>query len=116
MPGRKERGQREPFIPGSLRELIPVDHVPVKIDEGLDLSWLRAELADLHCADNGRPGIDPEGAVRLMLAGFLLGIVHDRRLMREARVHLAIRSFIGDAVHAALPDHAPSTRLRRRWG
>src|SRR4051794_23955923 len=38
-------------------------------------------------AVRGRPGIDPEAAVRVMLAGMLLGIVHDRRLMREAAVN-----------------------------
>jgi transposase len=36
---------------------------------------------------NGRPGIDPEAAVRLMLAGFFQGVVHDRKLMREAQVN-----------------------------
>jgi transposase len=116
MLGRKERRQLELFITGSLRELIPDDHVLVRIDQVLDLSWLRAEVADLYCADNGRPGIDPEVAVRLMLAGFLLGIVHDRRLMREAQVHLAIRWFIGYALHEALPDHSSLTRIRQRWG
>jgi transposase len=73
-------------------------------------------VAGLYCADNGRPGIDPEVAVRLMLAGFLLGMVHDRRLMREAQVNLAIRWFIGYALHEALPDHSSLTRIRQRWG
>ena len=54
--------------------------------------------------------------MRLMLAGFLLGIVHDRRLMREAQVNLAIRWFIGYALHEALPDHSSLTRIRQRWG
>jgi transposase len=90
--------------------------VLVKIDHVLDLGWLRAEVTELYCADNGRPGIDPEVAVRLMLAGFLLGIVHDRRLMREAQVNLAIRRFIGYALHEALPDHSSLTRIRQRWG
>jgi transposase len=116
MLGRKERGQLELFITGSLRDLIPDDHVLVKIDHVLDLGWLRAEVTELYCADNGRPGIDPEVAVRLMLAGFLLGIVHDRRLMREAQVNLAIRRFIGYALHEALPDHSSLTRIRQRWG
>lgn len=116
MLGRKERGQLELFITGSLRDLIPDDHVLVKIDQVLDLGWLRAEVADLYCADNGRPGIDPEVVVRLMLAGFLLGVVHDRRLMREAQVNLAIRWFIGSALHEALPDHSSLTRIRHRWG
>jgi transposase len=116
MLGRKERGQLELFITGSLRGLIPDDHVLVKIDYVLDLSWLRAEVAGLYCADNGRPGVDPEVAVRLMLAGFLLGMVHDRRLMREAQVNLAIRWFIGYALHEPLPDHSSLTRIRQRWG
>ena len=116
MLGRKERGQLELFITGSLRDLIPDDHVLVMIDQVLDLGWLRAEVADLYCADNGRPGIDPEVVVRLMLAGFLLGVVHDRRLMREAQVNLAIRWFIGSALHEALPDHSSLTRIRQRWG
>jgi transposase len=82
----------------------------------IDLSGLRAEVAELYSAENGRPGIDPEVAVRLMLAGFLLGIVHDRRLMREAQVNLSIRGFIGYALHEPLPDHSSLTRIRRRWG
>ena len=51
-----------------------------------------------------------------MLAGFLLGIVHDRRLMREAQVNLAIRWFAGYGLHEALPDHSSLTRIRQRWG
>src|SRR5918994_5617230 len=67
-------------------------------------------------ARNGRPGIDPEAALRLMLVGFLLGIVHDRRLLREAQVNLAIRWFAGYGLHEALPDHSTLTRIRSRWG
>ena len=93
MLGRKERSQLELFISGSLRQLIPDDHVLVRVERVLDLSWLRDEVADCHCLEDGRPGIDPEAAVRLMLAGLLSGIVHDRRLMREAQVNLAIRWF-----------------------
>lgn len=54
--------------------------------------------------------------MRLMLAGFLLGIVQDRRLMREAQVNLAIRWFTGYALHEALPDPSSLTRIRQRWG
>ena len=116
MLGRKERDQLELFITGSLRQLVPDDHILARVDRVLDLAWLRDEVADLYCADNGRPGIDPEAAVRLMLAGFLLGLVHDRRLMREAQVNLAIRWFVGYGLHEALPDHSSLTRIRQRWG
>jgi transposase len=74
------------------------------------------EVRDRYADGSGRPGIDPEVAVRLMLAGFLLGIVHDRRLMREAQVNIAIRWFAGFGLHEALPDHSSLTRIRQRWG
>jgi transposase len=116
MLGRKERNQLELFITGSLRQLIPDDHVLVRVDRVLDLSWLREEVADCYCLGGGRPGIDPEVAVRLMLAGLLLGIVHDRKLMREAHVNIAIRWFVGYGLHEVLPDHSSLTRIRQRWG
>lgn len=116
MLGRKDRDQLELFMTGSIRQLVPDDHILARVDRVLDLGWLHDEVADLYCADNGRPGIDPEVAVRLMLAGFLMGIVHDRRLMREAQVNLAIRWFTGYGLHEALPDHSSLTRIRQRWG
>src|SRR3954453_20029311 len=99
MLGCKECGQLELLITGSLRKLVPDDHILAKVDRVLDLSWLRGEVAGLYCNDNGRPGIDPEAALRLMLAGFLLGVVHDRRLLREAQVNIAIPLFTGDDLH-----------------
>lgn len=116
MLGRKERDQLELFMTGSLRQLVPDDHILARVDRVLDLSWLRGEVSGLYCEIKGRPGIDPEVAVRLMLAGFLLGFVHDRRLMREAQVNLAIRWFVGYGLHEALPDHSSLTRIRQRWG
>jgi transposase len=116
MLGRKERDQLELFITGSLRQLIPDEHVLARVDRVLDLSWLRDEVADCYCLDDGRPGIDPETGVRLMLAGLLMGIVHDRKLMREAEVNIAIRWFIGYGLHEKLPHHSSLTRIRQRWG
>ena len=116
MLDRKRRGQMDLFVAGSLERLIPEDHVLKRVDRVLDLSWLRAEVAECYCADNGRPGLDPEVVVRLMLAGMLLGYVHDRRLLREAQVNIAIRWFIGCGLHEDLPDHSSLTRIRQRWG
>jgi transposase len=116
MLGRRERRQLEFFMCGSLRDLVPDDHVLARVDRVLDLTWLHSEVAELYCATHGRPGICPEAAVRLMLAGFLLGIVHDRRLMREAQVNLAIRWFAGFGLQDRLPDHSSLTRIRQRWG
>jgi transposase len=116
MLGHRERDQLELFITGSLRQLIPDEHVLARVDRVLDLSWLKREIADCYCLDDGRPGIDPEAAVRLMLAGLLIGIVHDRKLMREAQVNIAIRWFIGYGLHEKLPHHSSLTRIRQRWG
>jgi len=117
MLGRKERRQGELFfVAGSMEGLIPEDYILKKVDRVLDVGWLREEVRELYCEDNGRPSIDPESALRLMLAGFLLGIVHDRELMREARLHMGIRWFGGYGLDEALPDHSSLTRIRQRWG
>ena len=116
MLGRQERGQEELFVACSLRDLIPDDYVLKRVDKVLDLSWLREEVRDLYSDTQGRPSIDPEAAVRLMLAGFFHGIVHDRKLMREARMHLGIRWFAGYKLHESLPHHSSLTRIRQRWG
>jgi transposase len=114
--GNQQRWQEELFVAGPLSSLIPEDHILKQVDKVLDLSWLRDEVKDLYCCDNGRPGIDPEAAVRLMLAGFFQGIVHDRKLMREAQVNLAIRWFAGYRLDEKLPDHSSLTKIRQRWG
>ena len=116
MLDRKRRGQMELFVAGSLEQLIPEDYILFRVNRVLDLSWLREEVAECYCADNGRPGLDPEVVVRLMLAGLLLGYAHDRRLLREAQAHLAIRWFIGYRLDEELPDHSSLTRIRQRWG
>ena len=80
MLGRKQRDQLEFFVCGSLRDMLPEDHVLVRVDRVLDLSWLSAEVAELYADGIGRPGIDPEAAVRLMLAGFLQGSTSSLKL------------------------------------
>ena len=113
---RRDRLQDDLFVAGSLRELIPEDHILVRVDRVLDLSWLGSEVSGCYDLEQGRPAIDPEVAVRLMLAGLLSGIVHDRHLLREAQVNLAIRWFMGYRLDEALPDHSSLSRIRSRWG
>jgi transposase len=116
MIGRQDRWQEDLFVACPLRDLIPDDHILKRVDKVLDLSWLRDEVRDCYCQDNGRPGVDPEAAVRLMLAGLFEGIVHDRKLMRQAQVNIAIRWFAGYRLQENLPDHSSLTRIRQRWG
>jgi len=116
MLGRRERRQQTLFLTCQLDALVPKDHVLRRVDRVLDLSWLGAEVSALYAAGQGRPSIDPEVAVRLMLAGFFQGIVYDRKLMREADVNVAIRWFVGYQLGETLPDHSSLTRIRQRWG
>ena len=116
MIGQRNRDQLEFMVCGSIRDLLPDDHVLVRVDGVLDLSWLRGMVEGLYADGFGRPGVEPEAALRLMLAGFLLGFVQDRRLMREAQVNLAIRWFAGFGLTDRLPDHSTLTRIRQRWG
>jgi len=98
-----------------LGELIPDDHILKQVDKAMDFSWIE-EVGETYCEENGRPSIAPEAALRLMVAGFLEGIVHDRKLMRRAQTDLAIRWFAGYGLHEKLPDHSSLTRIRQRWG
>jgi transposase len=116
MIGSKERWQEDLFLAGPLSSIIPNDHILKRVDRVLNLAWLRTEIEELYNKTEGRPSIDPEAALRLMLAGFFHGIVHDRKLMREAQVNLAIRWFAGYRLHEKLPDHSSLTRIRQRWG
>lgn len=116
MIGKQDRDQRTLFIAGDLADFIPEDHILKQVHKVLDLSWLYQAVAGSYCLDNGRPGIDPEAAVRLMLAGFFAGIKEDRKLMREAQVNLAMRWFAGYRLDEPLPNHSSLTRIRQRWG
>ncbi len=116
MIGKQDRWQEDLFVAGTLSSLIPDDHILKMVDKVLDLSWLHDEVKDLYCNENGRPCIDPEAAIRFMLAGFFQGIVHDRKLMREAQVNIAIRWFSGYRLDERLPDHSSLTKIRQRWG
>lgn len=116
MQTQRQRGQDELFVAGSLFDLVPSDHILRRIDAVLDLSWLHEELRGAYCQDNGRPSIDPESALRLMFAGFVEGIVHDRALLRRAQTDLAFRYFMGYRLDEKLPDHSTLTLIRKRWG
>jgi transposase len=116
MQTRKDRWQEDLFVASPLSTLVPEDHLLKRVDRVLDLSWIHEAVEDRYCQDNGRGSIDPESALRLMLAGFFEGIVHDRKLMRRAQTDLAIRWFAGYRLDEALPDHSSLTRIRQRWG
>jgi transposase len=116
MIGKKKSLQPTLFVPGNIRDFIPDDHILVKVNKILKIDWLEDAVSDKYCKTNGRPSIAPEAALRLMLAGFFLGIVHDRKLMREAQVNMAIRWFAGFSLSDKIPDHSSLSKIRSRWG
>lgn len=114
----RKKGLRQEtlFVSGRLSDFIPEDHILKRVNKVLDLSWLDDVVKDCYHETQGRPCIEAEKALRLMLCGFLHGIVHDRKLMREAQVNIAYRWFCGYELDHSLPDHSSLTRIRTRWG
>lgn len=85
-----------------LDELMPADHLLHHVDQLLDLAPLVAELRPYY-ASTGRPSIDPELMLRMLLVGYLYGVRSERRLVEEVRLNLAYRWFCGLALDAAVP-------------
>ena len=73
MMGRLNHDQGQLFYSFSLEEAVPDDHLARKIAAVLDLSWVRAELAP-HYPNNGRPSIDPELMIRMLIIGYVFAI------------------------------------------
>ncbi len=73
-------------------DAIPEDHLVRKIDAALDLSWLRSKLA-AHYSSMGRPSIDPELMIRMLVVGYVFAIRSERLICREVQVNLAYRWF-----------------------
>jgi hypothetical protein len=75
-----------------LEDQIPDDHLLKRLDRCVDFRFVRERLRDAYSA-MGRPSIDPEILLRLLLVGYLYGITSERRLLEEVRMHLAYRWF-----------------------
>lgn len=98
-----------------MESLVPANHRLRQIDAALDLSFVREALADCYTPGRGRPSIDPELAVRMMILGVLYDL-SDRQLCDEIRMHAGFRWFCRLNFHDAVPDHSTLSRLRNeRW-
>jgi len=78
MMGRREQGQGQFFYDFDLERVIPDDHLVRKIYAVLDLSWVHEELAPYY-ADTGRPSIDPELMIRMLIVGYVFTIRSERQ-------------------------------------
>src|ERR1700680_646239 len=94
-----------------LEEQIPADHLLRLIDCYVDFSFVREQLKGFYSA-MGRPSIDPEVLLRLLVVGYLYGITSERRLLEEVRMHLAYRWFTRLSFDQEIPDHSTFSKNR----
>jgi transposase len=111
MMGRLKSDQGQLFYEFHLGDAVPEDHLVRKIDAALDLSWLRSELAP-HYSTMGRPSIDPELMIRMLVVGYVFAIRSERLICREVQVNLAYRWFCKLGIEDAIPDHSAFSRAR----
>ena len=93
--------------------LVPPDHRLRKIDAVLDLSFVREAVASCY-STRGRPSIDPELFLRMLLLGRLYDL-SDRELCSEVEMHAGMRWFCRLDLHDEVPDHSTLSKLKDKW-
>ena len=111
MMGQLPSGQQRLFYSFNLEDHVPPQHLLRSIDQCLDLSDLRAHLADFYSAI-GRPSIDPELMVRMLVVGYCYGIRSERRLCEEVHLNLAYRWFCRLGLEDEVPNHSTFSKNR----
>lgn len=111
MMGHQASGQERLFYAFNLEDLIPPTHLLRAIDRCLDLSELHRHLAE-HYSHTGRPSIDPELMIRMLIVGYCYGIRSERRLCEEVQLNLAYRWFCRLSLEDAVPDHSTFSKNR----
>lgn len=111
MMGQQAGNQERLFYSFNLEEHVPADHLLRGIDRFLDLRALRRQLAPSY-SHTGRPSIDPELLVRMLLVGYCFGIRSERRLCEEVHLNLAYRWFCRLGLEDAVPDHSSFSKNR----
>ena len=109
MMGSNGKPQDELFYAFNLDDVVPQDHLLRDIDRVLDLSDLREHLAPYY-SRTGRPSVDPELMIRMLLIGYCLGIRSERQLCQEVNLNLAYRWFCKLSITDKVPDHSTSSK------
>jgi transposase len=94
-----------------LDDHVPDDHMLRRIDRFVDLESVRAELKPFY-STVGRPSIDPDLMLRMLIIGYCLGIRSERRLCEEVHLNLAYRWFCRLGLDGKVPDHSTFSRNR----
>jgi transposase len=107
MMGRQTGDQSQLFYLFNLEERIPANHLLRRINPVVTrvLADLRAKLEPFY-SDIGRPSIDPELMLRMLIVGYCYGIRFERRLCEEIELHLAYRWFCRLDLDDKVPDHS----------
>ncbi|MBU4198197.1 MAG: transposase [Alphaproteobacteria bacterium] len=111
MMGERRVDQAALFYTFSLEDHVPTNHLLRSIDRFVELEGLRAHLAPFYSA-MGRPSIDPELLIRMLLVGYCFGIRSERRLCEEVHLNLAYRWFCRLGLEGAVPDHSTFSKNR----
>src|SRR5438093_3294754 len=94
-----------------LEDQIPENHLLRLIDKHVTFEFVRQQLKDSYSA-TGRPSIDPELLLRILLIGYLYGITSERKLVDELRMHVAWRWFTGLGFDQEIPHHSTFSKNR----
>ncbi|MDB5480859.1 MAG: Transposase domain protein [Caulobacteraceae bacterium] len=111
MMGERKVEQGALFYEFSLERHVPPDHLLRSIDRFVDLEGVRAHVAPFY-SDIGRPSIDPELLIRMLLVGYCFGIRSERRLCEEVHLNLAYRWFCRLGLDGDVPDHSTFSKNR----
>ncbi len=111
MMGERTTEQPALFSEFSLERHVPQDHLLRSIDRFVDLSGIREHLRPYY-SDMGRPSVDPELMIRMLLIGYTHGIRSERRLCEEAHLNLAYRWFCRLGLDGTVPDHSTFSKNR----
>src|SRR5438552_7291077 len=111
MMGERRVAQDALFYEFSLERHVPVDHLVRSVGRFFDLSGIRDHLRPFY-SETGRPSIDPELLIRMLIVGYCFGIPSERRLCEEVHLNLAYRWFCRLGLDGAVPDHSTFSKNR----
>src|SRR3981081_4336305 len=111
MMGERRGGQEALFYEFLLEGHGAETHLLRSIDRFVDLDGLRQALAPYY-SEKGRPSIDPELLIRMLIVGYCFGIRSERRLCEEVHLNLAYRWFCRLGLDGDVPDHSTFSKNR----
>lgn len=111
MIGAQQEARPALFSEFSLEDHVPQNHLLRSIDRFVDLSGIRSYLTDFY-RHTGRPSVDPELLIRMLLVGYCFGIRSERRLCVEVHLNLAYRWFCRLDLSDRAPDHSTFSKNR----